>query len=198
MDFPAVGDNRPSRGFATHGEANTPSGARAELRGWETKTNTRRKNDDGSYQQPRLACARVRGLFLNCSQSGFTYKPISSQTTGARTRTREAHAAIRNPEAYFRAWREAKFGGDFDPIAVAVDEAVAAFSSGKSPAGRDWDRREWLKIANRVGVVSFRDAFSQMLGRIDELADARKRLRNPAASFQKLLNRRFPREGGAA
>ena len=30
--FPAVGDNRPLRGFATHGEANTPSGARAESR----------------------------------------------------------------------------------------------------------------------------------------------------------------------
>ena len=44
-----------------------------------------------------------------------------------------------------------------------------------------------------MGVENFRDAFRQMLGRIDELADARKRLRNPAASFQKLLNKRFPR-----
>ena len=89
---------------------------------------------------------------VDCSQSGFIYKPISSQTTGARTRTREAHAAIRNPEAYFRAWREAKFGGDFDPIAVAVDEAVAAFSFHKGEAGREKDRGVWLKIANRAGL----------------------------------------------
>ena len=38
------------------------------------------------------------------SQSGYKYIP-SSQTTPARARTCEAHAAIRNPEAYFRAWR---------------------------------------------------------------------------------------------
>ena len=69
------------------------------------------------------------------SQSGFINKPSSSQTTHARARTREAHAAIRNPEAYFRAWRMAKFGGDFDPIRVAVEEAVAAFSSGKGEKG---------------------------------------------------------------
>ena len=68
-------------------------------------------------------------------------------------RTREAHAAIRNPEAYFRAWREAKFGGDFDPIAVAVDEAVAAFSSGKGADGQAVDRAVWLKIANRAGLA---------------------------------------------
>ena len=36
------------------------------------------------------------------SQSGYKYIP-SSQTTPARARTCEAHAAIRNPEAYFRA-----------------------------------------------------------------------------------------------
>ena len=38
------------------------------------------------------------------SQSGYKYIP-SSQTTPARARTCEAHAAIRNPEAYFRARR---------------------------------------------------------------------------------------------
>ena len=48
---------------------------------------------------------------------------------------RETHAAIRNPEAYFRAWRIAKFGGDFDPIRVAVEEAVAACSPAAPSAG---------------------------------------------------------------
>ena len=45
---------------------------------------------------------------------------------------REGLPPIANPAAYFKAWREAKWGGDFDPVRVAVDEAVAAFSSGKS------------------------------------------------------------------
>ena len=70
------------------------------------------ENDDESYQQPmrRLARARVNCLPYS-SQSGFIDKPFSSQSTCARARVREAHPAIRNPEAYFRAWRVAKFGG---------------------------------------------------------------------------------------
>ena len=146
------------------------------------------------------ARTRVDGLRPSGSQSGKSILPSCSQSTGACARTREGLPPIRDREAYFRAWRTATFGGDFDPVRVAVDEAVAAFSCGKLPAGRDWDRREWLKIANRVGVENFRDAFRQMLGRIDELADVRKRLRNPAASFQKLLNKRFPmpKAGGVA
>ena len=131
------------------------------------------------------------------SQSGYKYIP-SSQTTPARARTCEAHAAIRNPEAYFRAWRIAKFGGDFDPIRVAVDEAVAAFSSGKNEAGRKKDRDIWLKIANRAGLDAFLDAFDQKTSEIEELEREHRRLRNPASSFQKLLNKRFPKEGDAA
>ncbi len=49
---------------------------------------------------------------------------------------REGLPPIANPAAYFKAWREAKWGGDFDPVRVAVDEAVAAFSSGKSAAAQ--------------------------------------------------------------
>ena len=128
------------------------------------------------------------------SQSGYKYIP-SSQTTPARARTCEAHAAIRNPEAYFRAWRIAKFGGDFDPIRVAVDEAAMAFSSGKSEKGKASDRRVWLKIANRVGLSGFLDAFEQKASEMRDLERQGKRLWNPAASFQKLLNRRFPKGG---
>ena len=132
------------------------------------------------------------------SQSGFIDKPLCSQTTRARARECESHAAIRNPEAYFRAWRMAKFGGDFDPIRVAVDEAVAAFSSGKSDKVQAEDRALWLKIANRVGFESFLDAFEQKASEIRDLERRGKHLWNPAASFQKLLNKRFPKpEGGA-
>jgi len=156
--------------------------------------------------RPR-ACVRVDCLpygIQSGSQSGYKYI-TSSQSTCARER--EAHAAIRNPKAYFRAWRIAKFGGDFDPIRVAVDEAVAAFSSEKGEAGRESDRSQWLKIANRVGLGRFLDAFEQKASEIRELKNDGKRLWRPAASFQKLLNKRFPKgspsearsaKGGAA
>ena len=149
---------------------------------------------------PAASRARVDCLpygSQSSSQSGYKYIP-SSQTTPARARTCEAHAAIRNPEAYFRAWRIAKFGGDFDPIAVAVDEAVAAFSSGKGAEGQAVDRAIWLKIANRAGLGGFLDAFDQKASELNQLLLQGRRLWNPAASFQKLLNERFPKEGGRA
>ena len=111
-----------------------------------------------------------------------------SQTAGAG-----AHARVRNPAAYFKAWREAKFGADIDPVRAAVDEAVAAFST-KTP---ETDRRIWLKIANRVGADAFMDAVWQKAAEIREDEARGRRLRNKAAAFQQLLNRRFPREGGA-
>ena len=111
--------------------------------------------------------------------------------------TCEGEAVIRCREAYFRAWRIAKFGGDFDPIRVAVDEAVAAFSSGKNEAGRKKDRDIWLKIANRAGLDAFLDAFDQKTSEIEKLEREHRCLRSPASSFQKLLNKRFPTEGGA-
>ena len=109
-----------------------------------------------------------------------------------RTRTR-----VKNPYAYFKAWREAKWGDNFDPVRVAVDEAVAAFSSGKPNAAQEADRRMWLKIANRIGLDNFIDAFNQKTAEIRDLEQLGKRLWNPAASFQKLLDRRFPKKGGA-
>ena len=101
---------------------------------------------------------------------------------------------IADKGAYFRAWRNAVWGGDFDPIAVAVDEAVALFSCDKDHTGQNRDREMWLKIANRIGLDAFLDAFDQ---KRSEMANSRNRMRNPAASFQKLLNRRFPKDGGA-
>ena len=95
---------------------------------------------------------------------------------------------------YRNRYGNAVWGGDFDPIAVAVDEAVSAFSSSRTDAERETDRMVWLKIANRIGLDAFLDAFDQ---KRSEMANSRRRLRNPAASFQKLLNRRFPKDGGA-
>ena len=105
-----------------------------------------------------------------------------------------AHARVRNPAAYFKAWREAKFGADIDPVRAAVDEAVAAFST-KTP---ETDRLIWLKIANRVGADEFMRAV--WLKQSENDSD-RTVLRDTASAFQNLLNRRFPKpgtKGGAA
>ena len=97
-------------------------------------------------------------------------------------------ARTRGPQllAKFKAWRIKTFGGDFDPVAVAVDEAVAAFST-KQP---DDDRALWLKIANRIGVGAFRELMSFQISRTSECQGGRrpKPLRNPASAFQNLLN----------
>ena len=82
----------------------------------------------GVFCSPPLARAHV-----DCRnyrrQTGYKYISCS-QTTGAGAHAREV---IADRAAYFKAWRTAKWGGDFDPVAAAVDEAVAAFvSSGNS------------------------------------------------------------------
>ncbi len=143
------------------------------------------------------SCAHVDCVHSSqsSSQTGFIDKPIRSQTTGAGARACEGRRPIANPAAYFRAWREAKWGGDFDPVRAAVEEAVTAFSSGKSAESQENDRRIWLKIANRVGFESFLDALDQKSAEIREDKQRGRRLRDLAASFQKLLNRRFPKGG---
>lgn len=155
-------------------------------------TEARVVNSPASRMCARVDCVHGR---QSSSRSGFIDQPNSSQSTPARVRMREGLPPIANPATYFKAWREAKWGGDFDPVRVAVDEAVAAFSSGKSAEAQADDRRIWLKIANRIGFESFLDALDQKRSEIRELAERGKRLRQPAASFQKLLNRRFPKGG---
>ena len=78
---------------------------------------------------------------------------------------------------------------------MMLSVAVAAFSSEKSAEAQESDRRIWLKIANRIGLERFLDAFDQKSAEIRELAARGKRLHQPAASFQKLLNARFPKGG---
>ena len=169
---------------------------------------TRVINSPCAASRARVDCVQYS------SQSGFIDKPCSSQSTCARVRVRGRLSPIRDQEAYFRAWRVAKFGGDFDPIRVAVDEAVVAFSSGNGEKGESSDRRVWLKIANRVGLNGFLDAFrvwlkianrvglngfldafEQKASEMRDLERQGRHLWNPAASFQKLLNRRFPKGG---
>ena len=142
-------------------------------------------NSPASRTCARVVCAQTR------TQTGFINKPNSSQTTRARARGKLP--ALRDPAAYFRAWRKNVFGEEFDSVAAAVEDAVAAFST-KTPGD---DRRIWLKIANRVGAEAFLDAVWQKQAEIREDEMRGLCLRDKASAFQKLLNKRFPKEGGA-
>ena len=130
--------------------------------------------------------ARTRVVCPPCSHTEILKESSCSRTTGARIRAREGgKTPIRDRGAYFRAWRAAKFGGDFDPVSVAVNEAVAEFSM-RDPAR---DRELWLKVANEIGCGAFRELY---LVQKSIVADCRRRgnpLRAPAAAFQARLNR---------
>jgi hypothetical protein len=91
-----------------------------------------------------------------------------------------ARARARAKSADFTAWRVKTFGGDFDPVREAVEDAVAEFSD--KQAARD--RSLWLKIANAIGCEAFRDLYFEQLSVMRGC-----RLRNPSAAFQKRLNR---------
>ena len=107
-----------------------------------------------------------------------------------------ARVRVRDPRAYFKAWRIAKFGGDFDLVAEAVNEALKAFK----PADLERNRNMWLKIANAIGYENFLDAVFQQLSLFAEWESGGKRFYNKAAIFQRLLNKRFPlpkSKGGA-
>ena len=91
-----------------------------------------------------------------------------------------ARARVREESADFTAWRMKTFGGDFDPVREAVEDAVAEFSD-RQPAR---DRSLWLKIANEIGYEAFRDLYLEQLSIMREC-----KLRNPSAAFQNCLNR---------
>ena len=130
--------------------------------------------------------ARTRVVGQPCSPTGILEESFCSPTTGARTRVREGgNARIRDTVAYFRAWRIAKFGGDFDPVRVAVEEAVTAFST-HDPAR---DRGAWLSVANEIGYEAFLELYHEQKSICDDCRRRGNPLRRPAAAFQARLNR---------
>ena len=91
-----------------------------------------------------------------------------------------ARARVREESADFTAWRVKTFGGDFDPVREAVEDAVAEFSDRQAAR----DRSLWLKIANKIGYEAFRDLYLEQCAIMREC-----KLRNPSAAFQNRLNR---------
>ena len=91
----------------------------------------------GVFHSPPPARARkeksIPLVGTDSGQTGYIKISLRSQTTGAPA---HAHEGIGDRAAYFKAWRTAKFGGDFDPVSAAVDEAVAAFAGAASRGSR--------------------------------------------------------------
>ncbi len=99
---------------------------------------------------------------------------------GARVREGASAHVRAHAKRDFTAWRIRKFGGDFDPVREAVEDAVAAFSSSQP----ERDRSLWLKIANEIGYEMFQELYFEQCSIMQGC-----RLRNPAAAFHMRLNR---------
>ena len=128
------------------------------------------------------ACARVMNNAAGASRTrvvchtGVYNETLKTYHAGAHGRAREERLA---------AWRTKTFGGDFDPVRAAVDDAVAEFSFRQPEA----DRLIWLKVCNEIGYEAFLDLYFEQAS-IKRDAESRGRpLRNPAAAFHARLNR---------
>ncbi len=108
-----------------------------------------------------------------------------SRPRKARTRKR-THARGSKPPEQFEQWRRRKFGGDFDPVLDAVNEAVAKFGGGNP----DRDHRIWLTVANRIGADEFRRKIADMDALIESYRQSNTTIGNKAKVFQSLLNGR--------
>ena len=144
-------------------------------------------NRPGVMNIPPRARTRVVGLGSSPTE---ILKESLLDLPRARTRGRS------KPQGDFAAWRVKTFGGDFDPVRVAVDEAVAEFSV-RDPAR---DRELWLKVANEIGCEAFRELYLTQKSILDDCRRRGNPLRAPAAAFQARLNRytgHGKQEGGA-
>ena len=130
----------------------------------------------GVMHTPPRARTRVVGLGSSPTE---ILKESLLDLPHARTRGRS------RPQGDFAAWRIKTFGGDFDPVSVAVDEAVAEFSM-RDPAR---DRELWLKVANEIGCEAFLELYREQKSIIDDCRRRGNPLRAPAAAFQARLNR---------
>ena len=143
----------------------------------------------GVMNTPPRARTRVVGLGSSSPTEILKESLLDLPRTRARGGTK--------PQADFAAWRVKTFGGDFDPVRVAVDEAVAEFSV-RDPAR---DRELWLKVANEIGCEAFRELYLVQKSIVDDCRRRGNPLRAPAAAFQARLNRytgHGKQKGGAA
>ena len=202
LDDPDIGQEREPAKIAPSGKEPLPKSELAKIKPSEDKNKINQPSEDKpSATKPKVINNDVDNsadTALNVNNINILRRlrinNISSDPARARVRVGDNGKTYN--EAYFKKLRVAKFGGDFDLVAEAVNEALKAFK----PADLERDRRVWLKIANRVGYENFLDAVFQQLSLFAEWESGGKRFYNKAAIFQRLLNKRFPlpkSKGGA-
>ena len=175
------------------------------------------KKEKKQKKERKIKRKQYGGLLLNpisvprarTRTRGMSYGDINNipLTVIPRARAHIREEGTPRSEAALAEWRTKTFGGDFDPVREAVEDAVKAFSY-RQPED---DRRIWLKVANEIGYEAFRDLYLEQVSIMREC-----KLRNPSAAFQNRLNRytnhsptctaqgsgrspvRSPKKGGAA
>ena len=141
--------------------------------------------EPGCAQAPSRARARVvykRGD--KSPDSNLTDKPRvrAPAREGAASCGQGERAKDCLDEKVFRPWRIKTFGGDFNPIRVAVDEAVREFGSPK-------DTNLWLWYAYRIGLDNFRDRYFEQKSKIKDWQHRGFRVRHLASAFHAKLKR---------
>ena len=205
LDDPDIGQEREPAKIASSGNEPMPKSELAKIKPSKDQNKINQPSkDQPSATKPKVinndvdnSADTVPNVNINNHNninilSRLRVKNISLVPARARVRVRDNGKTYN--EAYFKKLRIAKFGGDFNPIEEAVNEALKAFK----PADLERDRRVWLKIANRVGYENFLDAVFQQLSLFAEWESGGKRFYNKAAIFQRLLNKRFPLPKGGA
>lgn len=148
----------------------------------------RQRNGQDARCPSRKVINRLAGDSRACAVCHTGARKPSLGIPPADARTREAALA---------AWRMRHFGGNFDPVRVAVDDAVSAFS-GRQPRA---DRLIWLKVCNEIGFEAFLEVFFEQLSAARDARARHRPIRNLAAAFQRRLNRytgHHAKKGGAA
>ena len=130
-----------------------------------------------TYQQSPLRTSKKRDGEKRTSPLGIPYreKGQRKETGWASKRSQLAHA---RPRAR-------------DIVGGVVEKALVAFK-GTRGRGRT-SEKIWARIAWRVGPQAFERAIDEKLS--EDHHDGQPR--NPAATFQKFLNKQFPKPGGA-
>ena len=205
LDDPDIGQEREPAKIAPSGKAPLPKSELAKIK----PKDDQHKNIKKPKDYPTSATeAKVinRVINTNVDNSADTALNVNNINNNINIDLRNvninnklsfparARVRVRDPKAYFKAWRVSKFGGDFDLVAEAVNEALKAFK----PADLERNRNMWLKIANAIGYENFLDAVFQQLSLFAEWESGGKRFYNKAAIFQRLLNKRFPLPKGGA
>ena len=161
--------------------------------------------DSGVMHNPQSSRAHTRTRVVSPTgilKESLTVLPGVHAREGVRTREGSAAADCRSAggqswresvrtrdDANFSAWRVKTFGGNFDPVHEAVEDAVAEFSDRQ--ASRDLRIWAWYcRHFDRRRIVD-RAYFYASCERCGEI-------RNAITAFQNWLQEEFGAKGGAA